>query len=243
MKNIESNLFSKKEMFRMAHDAQGNSILLKSIPKTKRRKIMDDNMHLMNGMEFHNGYPVLKPYNGEVQLTPVAYSERTNNPKENTILHFFLDDYRFRDAVWYNLERTTYLISSYDYVFTPDLSLWHNLRTEFFNQKNIFRTRFIGAYWQMCGFNVIPTASWGGLTSFDYCFIGLPEESVIAVSAMGARKNKQAFDLWRYGVDRLIIEKKPTLILIYGEQFDVTDICTPVKFLPTFVSKRFRNEK
>ena len=227
----------------MAHDSRGNSSLLKLIPSTKRRKIMDDNMHLMNGMVFKDGYPVLKPYNGEIELNPIAFSERNNKPPKNAVLHFFLDDYRFRDAVWYNLERTTYSISLYDYVFTPDLSLWRNLRTEFFNQKNVFRTRFIGAYWQICGFNVIPTVSWGGLESFSYCFKGIPEESVLGVSAMGARKNVQAFDLWCYGINRLIIEKSPKLILIYGEEFDVSGINVPVKFLPTFIFKHFRNGK
>ena len=237
------SLFSKKELWRMAHDARGNSILLKTIPAKHRRKIMDDNMHLMSGMVFKNGYPVLKPYNGNVQLKPIAYSDRSTNPQDNEILHFFIDDYRFRNAVWYNLEYTTYVISLYDYVFTPDLSLWRNLQTEFFNQKNIFRTRFVGAYWQLCGFNVIPTASWGGLESFSYCFNGLPKESIIAVSAMGARKDRQAFELWRYGIERLIIEKNPTLILIYGEEFDISWINVPVQFLPTFVSKHFRNGK
>ena len=225
----------------MAHDAKGNSTLFKSVPIIKRRKVMDDNMHLMTGMTFKNGYPVLKPYIGITDLIPIAYSAKSNHPSENDILHFFLDDYRFRDAVWYNLERTTYAISAYDYVLTPDLSLWRNLPTEFFNQKNIFRTRFVGAYWQICGFKVIPTASWGGLESFSYCFAGLPEESVIAVSAMGARKDQQAFDLWCYGVNRLIAEKGPIKILVYGEEFDISEFNTPMQFLPTFISKTFRN--
>lgn len=243
MEEENLSLFSKKELWKMAHNARGKSYLLKSMPATKRRKIMDDNMHLMSGMEFKNNYPVLKPYNGSVQLTPVAYSDRGGNPREDEILHFFLDDYRFRNAVWYNLEYTTYAISPYRYVFTPDLSLWRNLQTEFFNMKNIFRTRFVGAYWQKCGFNVIPTASWGGLESFSYCFSGLPEESVIAVSGMGARKDQQSFDLWCYGIERLIIEKSPILLLIYGEEFEIEGIDVPVKFIPSFISKRFRNEK
>lgn len=60
---------------------------------------------------------------------------------------------------------------------------------------------------------------------------------------MGARKDQQAFDLWSYGIERLIIEKCPTQILIYGEEFEINGINVPVKFLPTFVSKRFRDEK
>lgn len=236
-------LFSQRELFRMAHDANGNAYLLKSIPPAKRRKQMDDNMHLMAGMEFEKGFPKLKPYTGTTDFHLVAYSDRKNCPSQLAALHFFLDDYRFRNAVWYNLERTTYSISGFSHMFTPDLSLWCNLQTEYYNLKNIYRTRFVGAYWSLCGFHVIPTASWGGLQSFSYCFLGLPSKSIIAVSAMGVRKNAAAFDLWLYGLNRLILEKSPILLLIYGEEFDIPQITTPVKFLSTFVTKHFRNEK
>ena len=48
-----------------------------------------------------------------------------------------------------------------------DLSLWRDLPTDFYNRENVFRTRFVGAYWQICGYSVIPTASWGNLSSFS----------------------------------------------------------------------------
>lgn len=243
MDEENSSLFSKKELWRMAHDARGNSYLLKTIPQAKRRKIMDDNMHLMDGMSFSNGYPILKAYNGPTDFSLISFTDRKKICPDNTIIHFFLDDYRFRDAMWYNLEYSAYSISKFDYVFTPDFSLWRNLQTEYYNQKNIYRTRFVGAYLTLCGFTVIPTASWGGLQSFSYCFEGLPENSVIAVSALGARKDPSSWRLWTYGITRLVEEKHPTLILIYGEEFNIPEIGIPVKFLPSFISKHFRNDK
>lgn len=235
------SLFSKKELFRLAHDARGNSNLLKLIPPVNRRKMMDDNMHLMKGMRFENGYPIINPYNGPTDFTLTAFIDRKKAATSYSCVHFFLDDYRFRDAVWYNLERTTYEISVFDFAFTPDLSLWKNLKTEHYNQKNLYRTRFIGAYWQLCGFDgVIPTASWGGLESFSYCFYGLPSNSIIAVSAMGARRDIASYNLWCYGIKRLVSEKQPTLILIYGEPFELPEIGTHYQFLPTFVTKHFR---
>lgn len=158
--NEHWSLFSKKEMYRLAHDKYGRSFLQKEMPPIKRRKMMDDNMHLMRGMRFENGYPLNAPYTGRTDFSLVAFNERKKcRHTNNACLHSFIDDYRFRNLIWYNLERITYEISPFDYLFTPDLSLWRNLKTEFYNKKNIFRTRFVGAYWQMCGFNVIPTAS------------------------------------------------------------------------------------
>ena len=54
MDNEDLRLFSTKELYRMAHDAKGNSTLFKSVPIIKRRKVMDDNMHLITGMTFKN---------------------------------------------------------------------------------------------------------------------------------------------------------------------------------------------
>lgn len=210
------------------------------IPTKRRRKIIDSNLHLMKGMEFENNFPVLKPFNDRLDFSLVSYIDRKKNSGVNQGLHFFLDDYRFRDPVWFNLFYVTYSISKFDYVFTPDLSLWRNIGSDFPNMNNIYRTRFIGAFWQQCGFKVIPTASWGGLNSFSYCFKGLPKNSVIAISGMGARKDKFSFDIWCYGIKRLEEDRKPSLILIYGDEVSIPEIKTPIKFLPTFISKNLR---
>jgi hypothetical protein len=243
MEKIQGNLFSTKELYRMAHNARGNSNLLRLIPEKNRRKIMDANMHLMQGMEFENGFPVLKPYTGPTDFSIVSYVDRNKNRGKGQALHFFLDDYRFRDPLWFNLSYTTYSISNYDYVFTPDFSLWRNLRTDFPNMENTYRTRFVGAYWQICGFNVIPTASWGGLNSFSFCFNGLPYGGVIAVSGMGVRKDVYSFQRWCYGLRRLEEARHPSLILIYGEEVEIPSLITPVQFLPCYISKHFRNGK
>lgn len=235
------SLFTTKELYQMAHNANGSSNIINKIPKPIRRKVLDANMHLMEGMDFENGFPKLKAYIGTTDFEMVSYIERNKNDGIKQALHFFLDDWRFRDAIWFNLDRTTYSISSYDYVFTPDLSLWRNLDTDFPNQMNLFRTRFVGAYWQSCGFNVIPTASWGGLNSFSYCFNGLPYESIIAVSGMGSRVNETAFERWCYALRRLEKDRRPILILIYGDPVEIPGLNTPVQFLPNFISKRFRH--
>lgn len=239
----ESCLFDRKEMYFMEHTIKGESLRLANIPAKKRRKMTYENMQLMSGMVFTSNlhYPKISPYIGETDFTPVSYTERNKHSGKNEALHFFLDDYRFRSAVWYNLDRTTYSIGKYDYVFTPDLSLWRDLPTDFYNKENVFRTRFIGAYWQSCGYSVIPTASWGDLSSFSYCFEGLPTHSVIAISGMGNRKSEDAFNRWCYGIRRLEEAVSPIMIIVYGEEVDVQGIHTPLKFIPCFIQERLRS--
>lgn len=239
---MEEEIFDAKELYAMEHTPNGRSRRIDSIHPRHRRKMVYENMHLMKGMTFTKIHqnPQLAPYNGPTDFKIVSYLERNKHDGKNEALHFFLDDYRFRDAVWDKLDKTTYAINKFDYLFTPDFSLWVDLPTDFFNKEEIFRTRFVGAYWQMCGFNVIPTASWGGLSSFSFCFDGLPMNSVMAVSGMGNRKNANAFNLWCYGLRRLEEEKKPTLIIVYGEEVEVKDLNTPLQFIPSFIQNKLR---
>lgn len=237
-------LFSRKEDYIMTHTEFGRSLAIEHLPSKKRRKIIYDNMHLMDGMMFtaNNNFPQMAPYTGSTDFTAVPYSMRNQyRNQENVAIHFFLEDYVFRDAVWCRLEQTTMALVDFDVVFSPDLSLWRNLRTEFPNKENIYRSRFVGAYWQLCGYNVVPTASWGGLESLLFCFEGLPNNSIIAVSGMGNRKSADAFSLWCHGLRCLEKEKSPILILIYGAEVDIPGLQTPVKFIPDYISKHFRN--
>ncbi len=237
-------LFNQKDLYFLEHSKNGRSRRFELMPERRRRKKIYENMHLMEEMTFTPGlqYPQLAPYIGKTDFISVPYVERKNHDGKNEALHFFLDDYRFRDAVWCNLERTTISISKFEYVYTPDLSLWRDLPTDFYNKENVYRTRFIGAYWQKCGFNVIPTASWGNLSSFSYCFEGLPMHSVIAVSGMGNKKSEGAFNLWCYGLHRLEEAKAPILIIVYGEKVDIQGLHTPLKFVPCFIQKRLRKK-
>ncbi len=238
--SITINLFGRKELYYMEHTPSGKSIKSALIPKSQRRKVIYDNMHLMGDMTFTGIFPQMLPYNGTTDFELVAYSDRKSHTGKNQALHTFLDDYRFRDPMWCYLEDTTYSISHFDYFFTPDFSLWRNLPTEYYNIQNVYRTRFVGLYWQLQGFQVIPTASWGGLNSFAYCLEGLPSNSVIAVCGQSNRKDSQAYEVWCYGLRRLEEEKHPTLILVYGPEIEIPNLHTPVKFLKDFISTRLR---
>ena len=228
----------------MEFTSNGHHRKFDHLSRYKKRKIMYDNMHLTEGIEFtsDNQFAQLQPYNGSTNFDVIAYSDRKKHTGKNQALHFFENDYVFREAVWNRLEQTTHSISKYDFVFTPDFSLWVDLNTNFFNKESIFKTRFIGAYWQHCGFNVIPTVSWGNIDSFKYCLEGLPTNSILAISGMGHRKSVAAKKLWEYALRKIEEQKKPTMLLIYGEHEDIPFVRVPIKFIECFISRKFRNE-
>ena len=85
---------------------------------------------------------------------------------------------------------------------------------------NIYRSRAIGQYYQEQGIKVIPTISWAEKETFEFCFDGIPKGSIVSISTIGVKQNKEAFKIWKQGVDELIKRINPSTILIYGGKVD-----------------------
>ena len=81
---------------------------------------------------------------------------------------------------------------------------------------NIYRSRQIGAYYQSKGITVIPTISWAEKETFSFCFKGIEQGSVVAVSTIGVKESEKAYNIWRDGMDEMIKQIKPSVILVYG---------------------------
>ena len=85
---------------------------------------------------------------------------------------------------------------------------------------NVYRSRLLGQYWQNKGIKVIPTISWAEKETFEFCFDGIPEKSIVAISTIGVKREDEAFTVWKDGVDAMIQKIKPETILVYGGQVE-----------------------
>jgi murein L,D-transpeptidase YafK len=85
---------------------------------------------------------------------------------------------------------------------------------------NTYRSRQIGAYYQSKGIKVIPTISWAERETFEFCFKGIPKESIVSVSTIGVKRDKEALEIWREGMDEMIEQINPSDILIYGGKLE-----------------------
>lgn len=236
------SLFSPKEEYMMSHTARGKDIYFAQLPESEQRKMRYENLHLSIGMKMENGMPILAPYNGPLDYSVVPFTERAKHKSIGEALHFFQHDYQFA-SVWHNLERVTHSLCKYDCLIAPDFSLFVNDdKYQQTNRQSVYRSRFIAAYWQRCGFKVIPTASWGDVNSFKYCFDGLPEHSTIAVCGIGHDQCRSANTLWHLGIARLVEKKKPMMLIVYGgKQEDHLQLPVKVKYIPDFINQHFRN--
>lgn len=140
---------------------------------------------------------------------------RKNNPANNG-LHFFLDDYRFEN-VWKQPDRYIERLKKYAAVLSPDFSIYTDMPKALQIYQH-YRKQWLGAYWQKCGVNIIPTVGWSDAESFDFCFEGIPRHSIVAVSSVGCMKKKEAKQLFIQGYEEMIKRLSPNTVLYYGVQ-------------------------
>ena len=157
-------------------------------------------------------------------------------------IHFFIDDYQF-ERIWNYPEKYVDILKDYECILSPDFSLYMDMPMPM-KIWNVYRSRQIGAYYQISGLKVIPTISWAEPETYCFCFEGIPKGSVVAVSTIGVKENKNALDIWKDGMQKMIEIIEPSCILIYGGalEFDYGD--TKVKYFDNDVLKRWKaNDK
>lgn len=141
---------------------------------------------------------------------------RLNDNEENKKkgVHFFVDDYRF-NKIYDNPEKSFLKYSQYAFLLTPDFStyadmnLWRQL-------ESVAKNRWVGAYWQSKGLNIIPTISWSDFRSFEFCFDGVEKGSVVAVGMIGCKKSR--FNFMR-GYNKMLECIEPEKIIVFGNPF------------------------
>ena len=136
-------------------------------------------------------------------------------------VQFFIGDHRF-NQVWNMPDKYLDLLGKYHTLLTPDFSIFmdYPLSLQIFNH---YRKHWCGAYWQMQGYNVIPTITWGDERSFEFCFDGEPVGGIVATSAMSMLNDAENDYNFRRGFDLMIEKLEPCKILFYGKIPDDLD--------------------
>lgn len=138
----------------------------------------------------------------------------------NRIVHFFLYDYKF-ERVWEDAEKELKKLKSYRAVLSPDFSMYQEMNPTI-QLYNTFRNRWCGAYWACKGLRVIPTVSWGNENTFDFCFLGIPKGSTVAVSTYMVSEHDNRRDqkgFFMRGYREMLRRLEPERIICYNTPF------------------------
>jgi hypothetical protein len=153
-------------------------------------------------------------------------------------VHFFEPDERF-DEVWNKPDDHLAELGQYRQVMTPDFSLYSDspMTLQVFNT---FRSRWCGWFWQQHGLTVIPTVSWSTVRSFEFCFDGIPTNTVVAVSTLGVRDLEAAF---MAGYSHMCRRLSPAAVICYGTPFDAMTPLAPLVVVPYLHDARVAERK
>ena len=170
----------------------------------------------------------------------IGFNYAKSSKQHNVGIHFYLDDYQF-ERIWNKPEDYIDILKQYECIFSPDFSLYLDMPTPM-KIWNIYRSRQIGRFYQSKGIKVIPTISWAEKETFEFAFKGIPKGSIVSISTIGVKRNKEALKIWKDGVSAMIEEIEPSTILVYGGKLDYDYGDIQVKYYENKVTEKFKKE-
>ena len=167
----------------------------------------------------------------------IGFNYMKTSENKNVGIHCFVDDYQF-ERLWNNPYKYIDDIMDYNCILTPDFSLYMDMPMPM-KIWNVFRSRLLGQFWQDLDIEIIPTVSWAEPETFEFCFDGIAENSVVAISTIGVKKDKN-FKIWVDGMNAMIERIKPSTILVYGGKVDFDYKGIDVRYYDNQVTERMQ---
>lgn len=182
-----------------------------------------DKLHTSRIFESSNEYGIPDLRND--QFVPewlLPLKQRVQAEKDLSVgaVHFFVDDYHF-EHVWTRPEQTLALVQRTGKALTPDFSLYTDYPLVA-QMWNTYRNRWMGAFWQSRGIEVIPSVTWGLEESFKFCFLGIERGSNVAISTVGVNQDPEVKKRFIAGFEEMVKQIEPKTILVYGEKAPLT---------------------
>lgn len=159
-------------------------------------------------------FPCISPtYDVPKRLIP--FSKAVSCKDYNQWVHFYENDYLF-ERLWRKPRKYLDILKRYQGVILPDFSLYRDM--PFVMQLwNIYRSRAIGHWLQINGIKVIPNIRFGDKRTYRICCDGIQKHCVIAVGALGNVKNLSNREIFFNGLDVVVHELQPSVIIVYGK--------------------------
>lgn len=207
-RSLEQELKSAQEIEKLKRDWTPHEI-----EKTRKKALI-----VRNEFEMVGKYkiPLIRKQGIDPSTIDVmGYVRAKVGDTENThkTLHFVTHDWNF-ETIWAKPEAAMEKLGQYYALCSPDFSIYWDMPPAL-QIQNTFRNRWCGAYWQSLGAKVIPTVAWGDETSWEYCFDGVEQGSVVFVTNYHCHYP----DRFMAGFNKMLEVIKPSTVIVYGEKY------------------------
>ncbi len=131
---------------------------------------------------------------------------------------WYIDDYKFDGprGIWHDYTSAYRVLCHFAGAITPDFSTYQDF-PEPLKQFNTYRMRAFGYWLGKKGISVINNCRWGTRETWQYCWDGIPFNSIICIGTVGGSP-RRLIDRKRFeeGLDELIRVLHPHTVLVYG---------------------------
>ena len=167
-------------------------------------------------------------------LAPYTMRKKLKNKK--VFLHCFIHDYLFSNLI-VDTKKHVEELACYDGIICPDPTISIG-GPRAINQAQVYFSRAVGFYLQKHGVFAIPCVRWGDSSTFDYCFLGVPKNYIVAISTHGCimpckENNNELRKSFIEGLPVMLKRLKPKYVIVYGRMPD--EIFGPYKSLTNFI--------
>lgn len=175
----------------------------------------------------------------------VAYEKLKSDLDFRKYIHFYIYDNKFSNLIS-NLKTELEIFRLRDGVITPDFSLISN-RSRSILQMQTYFSRAVGYYLQKQGIPVIPNVRWCDERTYDFCFLGIPEGSIVSIGTLGCIKTKEEKNYFTKGLSEMLIRLQPIDVIVYGDGpdyiFEKFKYKTNFHFYPSLIKVAHSKEK
>ncbi|MBR1858447.1 MAG: DUF4417 domain-containing protein [Selenomonadaceae bacterium] len=154
----------------------------------------------------------------EAPKSIISYVDINKNVQYDAFAHFYIDDYKF-DNIWNKPYKALERLKHCSGVITPDFSTYQDMPIPL-KIYNTYRMRAFGYWLTTQGIAVINNVRWGTPESYDYCFSGIPQNSIVSIGTVGCIREKCNWQRFNDGLEEMVQTLKPRMILVYGSAQD-----------------------
>lgn len=165
------------------------------------------------------------------------YSARKRIKGRDVFYHCFIHDFQFSNLITETKKHIADFAGCGGLICPDPTITIGGSRT--INQAQVYFSRAVGFYLQKNGVFTIPCVRWGDESTFEYCFLGVPKDYIVAISTHGCimpckTNNDQLRNAFITGLPVMLERLTPRYVVVYGRM--PNEIFKPYEGVTKFIN-------
>lgn len=167
--------------------------------------------------------PIMKPTNS-IPKKVIPFSKAISSKAYDSWVMFYENDDKFM-RVWNNPKRYLQVLKQFQGVISPDFSVYRNMPL-CMQIESTYKGKALGHFFQENGIDVIPNVRFNDERTFEFCFDGVPKNSIVSIGTHGCIKKNIDKAYFKIGLSEMLKVLSPKAIVVYGSAPDsIFEVC------------------